>query len=134
VDVQAQVRLLLDTCTFLWIVGGASELSSHARELFVDPDNEVYLSVVSAWEIALKHGAGRLPLPESPERFVPAERRRHGIDTLELDEETALHLGRLPPLHRDPFDRMLVCQAIVHGLVILGPDTLITQYPIRAAW
>ena len=98
------------------------------------PDNEVYLSVVSAWEIALKHAAGRLPLPESPERFVPAERRRHGIDTLGLDEETALHLGRLPPLHRDPFDRMLVCQAIVHGLVILGPDTLITQYPIRAAW
>jgi PIN domain nuclease of toxin-antitoxin system len=128
------VRLLLDTCTFLWIVGGAPELSSRARELFVDPDNEVYLSVVSAWEIALKHAAGRLPLPELPERFVPAERRRHGIDTLGLDEETALHLGRLPPLHRDPFDRMLVCQAIVHGLVILGPDTLITQYPIRAAW
>lgn len=128
------MRLLLDTCTFLWIVGGAPELSSRARELFVDPDNEVYLSVVSAWEIALKHAAGRLPLPELPERFVPAERRRHGIDTLGLDEETALHLGRLPPLHRDPFDRMLVCQAIVHGLVILGPDTLITQYPIRAAW
>ena len=127
------MRLLLDTCTFLWIVGGAPELSSRARELFVDPDNEVYLSVVSAWEIALKHAAGRLPLPELPERFVPAERRRHGIDTLGLDEETALHLGRLPPLHRDPFDRMLVCQAIVHGLVILGPDTLITQYPIRAA-
>ena len=128
------MRLLLDTYTFLWIVKRAPELSSRARELFVDPDNEVYLSVVSAWEIALKHAAGRLPLPELPERFVPAERRRHGIDTLELDEETALHLGRLPPLHRDPFDRMLVCQAIVHGLVILGPDTLITQYPIRAAW
>jgi len=134
VDGKTRVRLLLDTCTFLWIVGGAPELSSRARELFVDPDNEVYLSVVSAWEIALKHAAGRLPLPELPERFVPAERRRHGIDTLGLDEETALHLGRLPPLHRDPFDRMLVCQAIVHGLVILGPDTLITQYPIRAAW
>jgi PIN domain nuclease of toxin-antitoxin system len=128
------VRLLLDTCTFLWIVGGAPDLSSHARELFVDPDNEVYLSVVSAWEIALKHAAGRLPLPGSPEQLVPAERRRHGIDTLGLDEESALHLGRLPPLHRDPFDRMLVCQAIVHGLVILGPDPLITQYPIRAAW
>jgi PIN domain nuclease of toxin-antitoxin system len=128
------VRLLLDTCTFLWIVGGAPDLSSHARELFVDPDNEVYLSVVSAWEIALKYAAGRLPLPGSPEQLVPAERRRHGIDTLGLDEESALHLGRLPPLHRDPFDRMLVCQAIVHGLVILGPDPLITQYPIRAAW
>jgi len=128
------VKLLLDTCTFLWIVGGAPDLSSRAREVFVDPDNEVYLSVVSAWEIALKHAAGRLPLPGSPERFVPAERGRHGIDSLGLDEESALHLARLPPLHRDPFDRMLVCQAIVHGLAILGPDPLITQYPIRAAW
>ena len=128
------MRLLLDTCTFLWIVGGMSDLSARARELFVDPDNEVYLSAVSAWEIALKHAAGRLPLPEPPERFVPAERSRHGIDTLDLDEETALHVGRLPPLHRDPFDRMLVCQAIVHGLVILGPDPLISQYPIRTAW
>jgi PIN domain nuclease of toxin-antitoxin system len=134
VDRKTLVRLLLDTCTFLWIVGGAPDLSSRAREMFVHPDNEVYLSVVSAWEIALKHAAGRLPLPESPERFVPEERRRHGIDTLELDEETALHLARLPGLHRDPFDRMLVCQAIVHGLVILGPDSLVTQYPIRTIW
>jgi PIN domain nuclease of toxin-antitoxin system len=136
VDRKTRVRLLIDTCAFLWIVGGASEPSTRARELFVDPNSEVYMSVVSAWEIALKHAAGLLPLSESPERFVPAERRRHGIDTLGLDEETAPHLeiGRLSPLHRDPFDRMLVCQAIVHGLVIVGPDPLITQYPIRAPW
>jgi len=133
-DGETLVKLLLDTCTFLWIVGGAADLSDRARDMFVDPDNEVYLSVVSAWEIAVKHAAGRLPLPESPERFVPAERHRHGIDTLPLDEDTALHLARLPVMHRDPFDRMLVCQAIVHGLVILGPDSLIAQYPIRTAW
>jgi len=128
------VRLLLDTCTFLWIAAGAPDLSSHARELFADPDNEVFLSVVSAWEIALKHSTGRLPPPVPPERFVPAERRRHAIDALPLDEGTSLHLARLPALHRDPFDRMLVCQAIMHGLVILGPDPLLTQYSIRAAW
>jgi PIN domain nuclease of toxin-antitoxin system len=134
VDGESRVRLLLDTCTFLWVASGAAELSSRARELFEDPDNDVYLSVVSAWEIALKNAMGRLPLPEPAGQFVPAERRRHAIDALELDEESALHLARLPPLHRDPFDRMLVCQAIVHGLVILGPDPLITQYPIRATW
>ena len=128
------LRLLLDTCTFLWVASGASDLSSRARTLFEDPDNDVYLSAVSAWEIALKHAAGRLPLPQPPDRFVPEQRRQHGIDPLELDEEAALHLARLPMLHRDPFDRMLVCQAIVHGLVILGPDPLITQYPIRATW
>lgn len=128
------MRFLLDTCTFLWIVAGAPELSPRARDLFADPAHEVYLSAVSGWEVALKHAAGRLPLPQAPDRFVPAERRRHGIDTLALDEEAALHLARLPPLHRDPFDRMLVCQAIVHGLVILGPDPLITQYPVRTIW
>jgi PIN domain nuclease of toxin-antitoxin system len=128
------MRLLLDTCTFLWIVGGAPDLSPRARELFVDPDNDVYLSAVSAWEIALKHAAGRLPLPEAPAQFVPAQRRRHGIEALGVDEESALHLHRLPVLHRDPFDRMLVCQAIVHGLVMLGPDPLIAQYPIRSTW
>ena len=133
-DRAAAVRLLLDTCTFLWVASGAPDLSVRARDLFTDPDNEVFLSAVSAWEIALKHAAGRLPLPEPPDRFVPAERRRHGIDSLDLDEESALHLARLPPLHRDPFDRMLVCQAIVHSLVILGPDPLIAQYPIRTTW
>jgi PIN domain nuclease of toxin-antitoxin system len=128
------VRLLLDTCTFLWIAAGSDELSPHARACFVDPDNEVYLSAVSAWEIAVKHALDRLPLPEPPTRFVPAERERHGIDVLPLDEESALHLDRLPRLHRDPFDRMLVCQALVHGLTILSPDPLLSQYPVRTTW
>jgi PIN domain nuclease of toxin-antitoxin system len=128
------MRLLLDTATFLWIVAGAPELSARARELFADPDNEVYLSTVSTWEISLKSALGRLPFPEPVERFVPAQRRRHGIEPLALDEESALHLARLPRLHRDPFDRMLVCQAIVHGLVIVGPDPAITQYPVRVSW
>jgi PIN domain nuclease of toxin-antitoxin system len=128
------VKLLLDSATFLWVVAGAPELSQPARELFADPDNEVYLSAVSTWEIALKHALGRLPLPEPAERFIPSQRRRHGIEPLALDEESALHLARLPRLHRDPFDRMLVCQAIVHGLVIVSPDPAITQYPVRATW
>lgn len=128
------MRLLLDTATFLWIIDDAPELTPRARELFLDPGNEVYLSSVSAWEIAIKYGLGRLPLPEVPDRFVPTQRKQHGIDALPLDEEAALHLARLPLLHRDPFDRMLVCQAIVHHLVILTPDELITQYPIRTMW
>jgi PIN domain nuclease of toxin-antitoxin system len=128
------VRLLLDTATFLWVINDASELSAQARKLFVDPGNEVYLSSVSAWEIALKYGLGRLPLPEPPDRFVPAQRKQHGIDPLQLEEEAALHLTRLPLLHKDPFDRMLVCQAIVDNLVILTPDDLVTQYPVRTIW
>jgi PIN domain nuclease of toxin-antitoxin system len=127
------VRLLLDTSTFC----GSSttrELSPQARELFVDPENETYLSSVAAWEIAIKYGLGRLPLPQPPDRFIPAQREQDGIDPLELDEEAALHLIRLPQLHKDPFDRILVCQAIVHHLIILNSNDLVTQYPVRTIW
>lgn len=128
------MRILLDTCTFLWIIADAPDLSKRAREVFVDPENEVFLSAVSVWEISVKHGLGRLPLPEPPERFVPLQRERHGIDVLPLEEEAALYLNRLPSSHRDPFDRMLICQAIVHGMVILTPDELVTQYPVLSIW
>lgn len=128
------MRLLLDTCTFLWISSEAPELSPRARELFVAPENEVYLSAASTWEIAVKYALRRLPLPESPDQFVPAQRRRHGIAPLPVDEGATLYLPRLPHLHKDPFDRMLVCQAIVHGLLILTPDPLIAQYPARTMW
>ncbi len=128
------MKLLLDTSTFLWIVNDVPELSTHARELFVDPRNEVYLTSVSAWEMAVKYDLGRLPLPEPPERFVRLQREQHGIEPLPLDEEAALHLTRLPLMHKDPFDRMLICQAIMHGLVILTQDKLIYQYPVLTMW
>ena len=128
------MKLLLDTCTFLWIVGGGRELPARVRDLYASPDNETYLSAVSAWEIAVKHAGGRLPLPEAPERLVPDELDRRGIMTLPFDEESALHVSRLPVLHRDPFDRMIVSQAIVHGLVIVTPDRLVAQYPARTLW
>ncbi len=128
------MRLLLDTSAFLWIIIDSPELSTRAREAFVDPENEVYLSSVSAWEIVVKYVLGRLPLPDSPERFVPSQRDQHGIKALPLDEDSALHLARLPMLHKDPFDRMLVCQAIVHGQVILTPDSSVYQYPVRTLW
>lgn len=128
------MNLLLDTSTFLWIILGAPDLSDHARELFTDPTNEVYLSAVSTWEISIKHGLGKLPLPDTPERFIPAQRERHGIAPLPLHEEATLYLDRLPAYHRDPFDRMLICQAIVHGMTILTTDNLILQYPVRSIW
>ena len=68
------MRLLVDTCTFLWIVGGAKDLSARAQQAFADPANEALLSAVSAWEIAVKHRLGRLPLPAPPDTFVPAQR------------------------------------------------------------
>jgi PIN domain nuclease of toxin-antitoxin system len=128
------LKLLLDTCAFLWFDIDAPKLSPLARRLCLDPANEVYLSVISAWEIALKSMSGRLPLGEPAEKYVPRRREANGITSLELTEEATLQLPKLPPLHGDPFDRMLVCQAIVHGLTILTPDEWITRYPVRVMW
>ena len=128
------MNLLLDTCTFLWILADDPSLSTRSRELFLDEDNECFLSAVSTWEIALKHSLGKLPLPGRPDRFIPEQRRRHGISPLPLDELAALQLPVLPRLHNDPFDRMLVCQAIAGGLTILTPDDQIARYPVMTAW
>lgn len=128
------MKILLDTVTFLWIAEGSKRLSETAVDLFRSPDHEVYLSVVSAWEIVVKHELGRLPLPDSPARFVPAMREAHLIDSLALAESAALQLLKLPQLHRDPFDRMLVCQAIDAGCTILTPDELVSQYPVSVQW
>lgn len=127
------MRLLLDTCTFLWWAGGRP-LSAGATAAVRDPSNEVFLSAVSVWEIVTKHRAGRLPLPEPPDRLIPAERSLRGVTPLPFDEDSALQGTRLPALHRDPFDRMLIAQAIALGLAIVTPDPAITQYPVRAIW
>ena len=128
------MNVLLDTCTFLWIVSGSPELSDTARKHFSDPANEVYLSVASAWEIIVKHKLGKLPLPGPPHEFIKKWRTRHEIDSLPLDESAVLQLSRLPDYHKDPFDRILICQAIAGGMVILTPDPRISKYPVRAEW
>jgi len=128
------VRCLLDTCTFLWIIAGAKELSLAAKEIFANPANEVLLSAVSVWELSVKHALGKLPLPSAIDRFIIEQRERHGIAALPLNERAVLHLAKLPALHRDPFDRMLICQAIEHDCLLLTPDPLITQYPVRTRW
>jgi PIN domain nuclease of toxin-antitoxin system len=127
------VKILLDTCTFLWLAGGGS-LSHEATDVIRTPANEVFLSAASVWEIVTKFERGRLPLPASPERLIPDARRVRGVTALAFDETSALQGRRLPWLHRDPFDRMLIAQAIAHGLAIVTPDPLIGQYPVRVIW
>ena len=128
------MRLLLDTCTFLWAIEGGAALSAEAKDALRDPANDVFLSAVSAWEITMKHALGRLPLPEAPSRYVPKQRASRGIAALPLDEDAALHLSLLPMLHRDPFDRMLICQALAGGMPIVTPDPEIMRYPVRTLW
>ena len=129
------MRVLLDTCAFLWVISDSPQFSSTANNIFTDPANEVFLSAISSWEIALKNSIGKLPLPgPSPAEFIADQRKAHGIETLPLEEESSLYIPLLPKIHDDPFDRLLICQAIVHGLVILTPDRQIRQYPVRTSW
>jgi PIN domain nuclease of toxin-antitoxin system len=128
------VKLLLDTCTALWIATEDPRLSARAREAFTDPSNEVHLSSVSVWEIALKHFVGRLELRRSPERIVAELHEQYRLTPLPLDSEAALQTAKLPQLHRDPFDRALVAQAIIEGLVLLTPDEVLHRYPARTLW
>ena len=128
------MKLLLDTCSFLWMVAQPERLSRTASAALVDPENDVLLSTVSAWEIAVKYELAKLRLDRPPERYVPEERTRHDVQSCPLEEEATLYLHRLPPFHRDPFDRMLVCQAIVGGLSVVTPDPHIARYPVRVLW
>ncbi len=128
------MKILLDTCAFLWFAFDSPRLSKHASEVFLDESNELYLSAASVWEISIKHAGGKLSLGQRPDIFIPKARDANAIATLDIDEESALHAGRLPALHADPFDRMLIAQAVVHGMTILTPDPLIERYAVRVRW
>jgi PIN domain nuclease of toxin-antitoxin system len=128
------VKLLLDTVAFLWILAGAQELSPSARIALEDTENGVYLSAASVWEIAVKHRLGKLPLPQPPEILIPAQRALRGIQPIDITEPAVLRLRQLPDLHKDPFDRILACQAIEHEMTIVTPDAALQAYPIRTLW
>jgi PIN domain nuclease of toxin-antitoxin system len=124
------MNILLDTCEFLWLVSGDARLSATVSAAVLDPDNQVFLSAVSFWEISIKHSLGKLPLPQPPAQFIPQQREAHRLTPLALDEAAVARLGSLPALHRDPFDRMLICQAQAYGLTLAASDPLIRQYPV----
>jgi PIN domain nuclease of toxin-antitoxin system len=124
------MRVLLDTSEFLWYVSGNTKLSETTRNVIQDSNNEVFLSVISLWEIVIKYSLGKLPLPQTPELYVPLQRERHRIASLHLDEASVQKLAGLPSHHRDPFDRMLICQAQVHGLLVASSDAMVKRYPV----
>jgi PIN domain nuclease of toxin-antitoxin system len=128
------MKLLLDTVTFLDAVLRPADLSLRARDLLLDPENERYFSIASSWEIAIKCSLGKLRLPCDPQEFIHEHRDKLAAAVLPIDEESVLHVTRLPLLHRDPFDRILVSQALVHGMALVTPDPRIAKYPVRIAW
>ncbi len=125
------MRLLLDTHAFLWYITDDPRLSTVAAEAIQDEANEVFLSVVSVWEALAKHQLGKLPLPAPADEYLRSRREQHNIASLAFDEPSLSHLLRLPLHHRDPFDRMLICQALQHELQVLTLDSLFEKYPIK---
>ena len=123
------MRLLLDTHIFLWYVGGDKRLTLALRQIIADPNNDVYLSIVSLWEAIIKYQIGKLPLPQAPEIYIPNLRTQLDIASLSVDEASVAQIAKLPLLHRDPFDRLLIGQALQHGLVLVTDDAAIRSYP-----
>lgn len=124
------MRLLLDTHVFLWYISAAPQLPAAFRDAIRDPASEVYLSVASVWEAVIKYALGKLPLPQPPQEYLPRQREAHKVATLPIEEAAISLLAGLPPLHRDPFDRILVAQALQHGLTLLTVDDAVRAYPV----
>ena len=130
------MKLIVDTCTFLWLASAEEQLSATAKALLKDSGNTLLFSAASVWEIGVKHALGRLPLPNdlTPAQYIPEARTCNGVDALPITEQDALQLAKLPGVHQDPFDRMLICQAIANQAIIITPDPLIARYPVSVQW
>lgn len=128
------MKYLLDTCAALWLWGAPDRLSESVAEILRDGRNEILFSQVSTLEIQLKYGLGKLRLPKPPEQFVPEAVDRHLLLYEQIRDDAIFLLQKLPRLHDDPFDRLLITHALTSGSTLLTPDPLIHKYPVPVAW
>ena len=128
------MNLLLDTHTFLWMSLDNRRLSQTARRQLSDDANELFLSPVSYWEIAIKMSTGAYRLTEPLADFVTREVAANDLKPLAIELAHADIVSKLPTYHRDPFDRMLIAQSLVEGLPILGRDAIFDQYGVNRIW
>jgi PIN domain nuclease of toxin-antitoxin system len=128
------VKILLDTAAFWWIASGSSRLSRRAAEAFADPANDISLSPISLWELVVKNQIGKLPTSVPIIDLLGQIRNGRLIRSLPVIESAVLRLASLPPLHRDPFDRLLICQALDEDMTLLTPDEQVRAYPVPTLW
>jgi PIN domain nuclease of toxin-antitoxin system len=128
------MNILLDTHAFLWLASNDSRLTEAGKALILDQQNNLFLSAISVWEISVKHQIGKLKLKRPPSEFIPQAREDLGVQELPLQEAACLFLPQLPEIHKDPFDRMLMCQAIEHGLVLFTDSAEMKKYPVKTVW
>jgi PIN domain nuclease of toxin-antitoxin system len=128
------MRFLMDTHTFLWFVMNDSRLGDAARTIIEEPDNEIYLSLASVWEISIKVGLGKLILSQPLDAFFPDQLSRNDIKLLPIELNHAVHVAILPLRHRDPFDRLLIAQSVIEGMALLSVDAAFDAYEITRIW
>ena len=128
------MRALLDTHAFLWWNLDDPQLSEEVRTFIGTGRNEIFLSAASAWEIAIKAAKGRLELPDSPDKYVSDRMRLHHFTALPVELSHALEVYKLPPIHQDPFDRLLIAQSQLEDMPILTADAEIGRYQVQVIW
>lgn len=125
------MKVLLDTQCWLWLCGSPERFSEATLARLADPKTIRLLSSASVWEIVVKHHLGKLPLPAAPRDFVPSRLSTTGTEVLAISQAHALRIADLPDHHRDPFDRMIVAQALVEGVPLLTADRALDRYPVE---
>ena len=128
------MKLLIDTQCWLWWFAEPERLQEATIDRISDESNEIWLSVASVWELGIKVGLGKLPLPEPIDRYLASRMKQLGARSLEIRADHALQAGGLPLHHRDPFDRMLIAQAQVEGMTIVTSDRLFELYEVEVLW
>jgi len=128
------MKLLLDTHTFIWAATLDERLSPKARESLLNSDNELFLSTASIWEMAIKSSIGKLILKYPIEQIINEQIQINGLQILAIESAHALAVASLPWRHRDPFDRLLVCQSKLERLTILGKDRVMDDYGVERIW
>jgi PIN domain nuclease of toxin-antitoxin system len=128
------MTLLLDTCALIWLCSDPDKLSGPAAGILDDPANDRALSMASVWEIALKYHSGKLPLPEQPEVWLEGQLKLQAIEVLPLQRDTLYRASALPPVHRDPFDRVIAADALRRDLRVVSPDKPFERYGCKVVW
>ncbi len=128
------MKLLLDTQCFLWWFTEPERLDSKAIEQIIASDNQLFFSVASAWEISIKVGIGKLPLPEAVDIYIASRMRLLGAQQLNITFPHTYRVATLPLVHRDPFDRLLVAQTQIEQMTLVTADEILNEYDVDLLW
>jgi PIN domain nuclease of toxin-antitoxin system len=128
------MRVLLDTNSFLWFISGSNRLSIDAQRFIADLDNQLVLSLASLWEIAIKISIGKLELLQPFDQLIPQQLKENDIHVMPIELSHLTKILGLPFHHRDPFDRLIIAQALTEGLSVISSDIVFSKYSVKLIW